>query len=102
MQTATLPFDEIEPVITGHPVVMGFLSGEVEYWTDYDGQPYAKAIYVERADRKGKVALTAETVGPVMFEALCKLFNSADWIDRAHEQLVEQRDENRWPRRRVA
>lgn len=100
MQTATLPFDEIEPVIAGHAVVMSFLSGEVEYWTDYDGQPYVKAIYVERADRNGMVALTAETVGPVFLQSLTALFNSDSWIELANERLAEERDEDRWPRLR--
>ena len=96
MQTATLPFDEIEPVITGHPVVMGFLSGEVEYWTDYEGQPYAKASYVGRADGNGSVEITNEH--GALYHAMVALFQSDKWIDRVSEELSANATDAAWGR----
>jgi hypothetical protein len=85
MRSVTLPFDEIEPVISGHPVVMCFLTGEVEYWTDYEGAPYVKAIYVGRADRRGSVEITREH--GALFQMMRDLFNTDEWTERAYEAL---------------
>lgn len=95
MRSVTLPFDEIEPVISGHPVVMCFLSGEVEYWTDYDG-PYVKAIYVGRADGNGSVEITNEH--GALYHAMVALFQSDKWIDRVSEELSANATDAAWGR----
>lgn len=91
-----ITFDEIKPVISGHPVVMSFLSGEVIYRDD-DGAPWVWAIYVERADQCGMVQITDEH--GALYEAMKTLFETPEWSDRASEQFTEQKAEDYWSRR---
>jgi hypothetical protein len=91
----TLTFDEIEPVIAGHAVVLGFLSGEVIYRDD-DGVPFVVAMYVERADRCGKVEITSEH--GALYESMKALFESDSWSDKAADQFRLNSYEAAWGR----
>ena len=88
-------FDEIEPIIAGHAVVIGFLSGEVIYRDD-DGLPYVHAMYVERADRCGKVEITSEH--GALYEGMKSLFDSEAWSDKAADQFRLNSYEAAWDR----
>ena len=54
-------------------------------WTDYEGAPYVKAIYVGRADRRGSVEITREH--GALFQMMRDLFNTDEWTERAYEAL---------------
>ena len=85
----SLPFDEIAPIIGGHPMTMVFIDGEAEYeWSFDDGAPWFVRAFVGRDDGKGSVLITPDM--GVLHSAIRDLFSSPDYIARATDKFRDE------------